>query len=335
MPHRMPDTIVHADWSANAKKRYAVFAQLDPNHAYRISAPNPVGPPDLFLRQLKKYTSDRGVVLAGFDFPIGLPYPYARLCGVDDFLELLPTLGHDIWQDFYRVSEEPSQIHLHRPFYPSRPGGARQADLLRGLGMVKINDLRRECEWAKPDRRAAAPLFWTLGGQQVGKAAICGWRDLLSPAQVDPEIPLKVWPFSGKLQDLTQDDGLIMLETYPAEFYGQLSLDLRKVSSASEALENSKTGSYGKRVQASRMNAGRQLIDWGERVGVEFELALTALIQSGFGPMPEAEDPFDALVGCIGMINVVLGYQPLYEPDEPHIRKVEGWIFGQAKTNPV
>jgi len=26
-------------------------------------------------------------------------------------------------------------------------------------------------------------MFWTLGGNQVGKAAISGWRELLAPAR--------------------------------------------------------------------------------------------------------------------------------------------------------
>jgi hypothetical protein len=43
--------------------------------------------------------------------------------------------------------------------------------------------LRRQCERATPTRRAACPLFWTLGSNQVGKAAISGWQEVIAPAQ--------------------------------------------------------------------------------------------------------------------------------------------------------
>ena len=36
-----------------------------------------------------------------------------------------------------------------------------------------------------PGRRAAAPIFWTLGAQQVGKAAIAAWRELLQAQHHD------------------------------------------------------------------------------------------------------------------------------------------------------
>jgi hypothetical protein len=56
------------------------------------------------------------------------------------------------------------------------------------------------------------------------------------------------------------------------------------------------------------------------------------MILDGFGPSPEGEDPFDATVGLLGMINVSLGYKPPGEPDDKVTRKIEGWIFGQEQT---
>lgn len=50
-------------------------------------------------------------------------------------------------------------------------------------------------------RNAACPLFWTLGANQVGKGAIIGWRDVLSPALHDDK-GVFLWLFDGFLDDL-------------------------------------------------------------------------------------------------------------------------------------
>jgi len=60
-------------------------------------------------------------------------------------------------------------------------------------------------------------VFWTLGGKQVGRAAIIGWRDLLVPALQDPSIDLRLWPFDGDLVDLIAPGAMVVAETYPAE----------------------------------------------------------------------------------------------------------------------
>jgi hypothetical protein len=80
--------------------------------------------------------------------------------------------------------------------------------------------LRRRCELAQPGRRAACSIFWTLGGQQVGKAAIAGWKEVLIPALDDTEIDLRLWPFDGSLSELVARGRVVVAETYPAEFYG-------------------------------------------------------------------------------------------------------------------
>jgi hypothetical protein len=61
-----------------------------------------------------------------------------------------------------------------------------------------------------------------LGGQQVGKAAISGWQDLLSPTLIDNQLHLNIWPFSGSFSALCQPENIVIVETYPAEFYAHL-----------------------------------------------------------------------------------------------------------------
>jgi hypothetical protein len=46
---------------------------------------------------------------------------------------------------------------------------------------------------------------------------------------------------------------------------------------------------------------------------------------------PDSDDPFDAAVGLLGMLNVVLGYRPAGDAQAEIIRRVEGWILGQME----
>jgi hypothetical protein len=249
-----PILIAHADWGSAPKKRWLARATLQRDGRYRAHAPEPVGNARTLLARLQADAGPDGAILLGFDFPIGLPAAYAQRAGVADFLSLLPRLGHDEWADFYRVAERPAEISLHTPFYPQRPGDTRQQHLLDGLGVKTIDVLRRRCDRATSDRRAACPLFWTLGGQQVGKAAIRGWREVLVPALRATEIDLTIWPFSGTLYELIRPGRIVVAETYPAEFYAHLGV----------AFAPSRPGRRsGKRVQSDRAANAGTLLAWG------------------------------------------------------------------------
>jgi hypothetical protein len=63
-----------------------------------------------------------------------------------------------------------------------------------------------------------------MDGQQVGKTAISGWRDLLTQAPSDPNLDINIWPFSGSLAELYQPGASIVVETYHTEFYTHLGL---------------------------------------------------------------------------------------------------------------
>jgi hypothetical protein len=165
--------------------------------------------------------------VVGFDFPIGVPARYARIAGVDHFLTWLPTLGVGAWGRFYDVAKRSDEISTHRPFYPFRSGKKGefpQCHLLEALGADTADDLRRQCEVSHDNRPAASPLFWTMGAKQVGKAAVVGWREVLEPSLRDPELALDIWPFSGHLDKLLRTGNLVVVETYPAEFYHHLDV---------------------------------------------------------------------------------------------------------------
>ena len=53
--------------------------------------------------------------------------------------------------------------------------------------------------------------------------------------------------------------------------------------------------------------------------------------QGDFGARNDGEDRFDAVVGLLGMLDVVLGNLPSGEPEDDTTR-VEGWILGQHST---
>ena len=307
-----PSIAIHADWSVGPEKRWLAAAVLRADGHYELGPTARIGPLKDFWRSLDQ-TGER--VLLGFDFPLGLPRAYAERAGIDDFVAILPRLGEGRWRRFYDVASEPAEIGLDRPFYPARPGGCRRQELLDGLGLAQWSDLLRRCDRRSATRNAACALFWTLGGSQVGKAAIAGWRDLLAPA-LRAGLDVALWPFHGALDELLARHRFVVAETYPAEVYGHLDLSLRRHG--------------GKRRQIARRANATSLLARLRRLGVEPEPAARAEITDGFGAGASGEDRFDAVVGLLGMLNVVLGRRPPGEPDDPIVHRIEGWILGQT-----
>jgi hypothetical protein len=316
----LPNLVVHADWSTGSAKRWLAQAVLGPNGRYRLSPPRPVGDTALLLRQLAETWGGAGTVFAGFDFPIGLPIAYARRTGIEAFPVFLRELAMGAWPDFFDVATRLDEVGLRRPFFPRGDAtGLKQADFLRVLGFTR-DELYRRCERARPERGAAAPLFWTVGGNQVGKAALAGWREVLCPALSDRSLAVALWPFDGPLRSLLKPGRTVIAETYPAECYVQLGVDLRRAPT---------NGKSGKRVQSSRAANAPTLLTWATDNGVELDPRIAETIDAGFGPGESGEDAFDAVVGLMGMLSVVLGTRPSGEPAEESIRRVEGWILGQ------
>jgi hypothetical protein len=309
----MPRLVAHADWGSQPAKRWLAAARRDGGR-FRVGAPVHVEAPARLLPGLAAEAGGSASVLAGFDFPIGLPLAYARRAGVRGFRSLLPVIGGA----FFEVAERPEEISLLRPFYPMRPGGASQRQLVEGLGLSSADELLRVCDRATGTRRAAAPIFWTLGAQQVGKAAIAGWEEVLIPA-LRGALDVALWPFEGALAELLAPGRVVVAETYPAEYYARLGVDL--AASPEE-------GPSGKRVQASRAAQAPRLVAAARELGVELAPELRAQIDDGFGKRPDGEDRFDATVGVLGMLGVVLGRHPAGEPEDPEVRAVEGWILG-------
>jgi len=311
----LPGRVVHADWSVHPRKRWMAEAVLGDGGYYYARAPQMIPDAGLFMLTLLNAAQDG--VLVGFDFPIGLPLAYARKAKITSFLEALAGFGEGEWAAFYHVAETVDEISVRRPFYPARPGGTRREHLTTALG---ITDLHRQCDRQTADRRAAAEMFWTLGAQQVGKAALSGWKEILAPAvKLSGVVPLSIWPFSGAFGALLTAGQVVACEAYPAEFYTHLGVRFPRRAS--------------KRVQADRAAHAPSLLAFAEKAGVLLDAALREQILDGFGADAYGEDRFDCTVGLLGMLNVALGYRAPGDPHAPEIQQIEGWILGMENLN--
>jgi hypothetical protein len=308
----LPALVAHADWSVRPDKRWMATALLQPGGRYLVLPPAGVATLDGFWARLEA-DAPPGAILLGFDFPIGLPAAYAERAGIEDFRVALDRFDGD----FYQVARSPEEISLARPFYPDRPGGRCRRDLLDALGLDTWDRVHRRCDRATATRPAACPMFWTLGGNQVGKAALNGWRELLGPAR-RAGIDAAIWPFDGALAALLRTHRFVVAETYPGEVYGHLGL------------RGALRSRGGKRRQAARAACAALLLAWAARSEIALAPALVDDLKDGFGPRPGADDPFDAVVGVCGMLNVVRGARPSGEPDDPVVHRIEGWILGQS-----
>ena len=310
--HRRPDLVAHADWSKDPQKRWFTAAVLEADGRYRVCAPTPVGDLATYFSRLRGRVGANAVVFTGFDFPIGLPAFYAARVGLSDFRAALSRLGRDEWRDFYEPAQSRSDISIRRPFYPyaaGKKGEHKQEHLFTRLGLRNMSDLKRRCE------RRAASVFWLIGPNQVGKAAISGWRDLLEPA-LACDAPPSIWPFDGHLRNLLEQPGVVVAETYPAEMYGHLGLSISKQ-------EQSKGCQSDRAAEASTMQA------WARTNGVRLARGLQDQIEHGFGQSRDGEDRFDAVVGLFGMLDVVLGNLASGEPRDD-TTQIEGWILGYS-----
>lgn len=318
---RLPRIVAHADWSVDPAKRWTTQAILGPNGRYCADAPALVGCPIDWLRGLAAAAGGDGLFL-GFDFPIGLPRRYAVAAGISSFIETLPRFGRGPWCRFYDVAATQDEIGPGRPFYPLAArvkGRAAQAHLVTALGLSGSDDLRRICDVRTVNRGPACPMFWTVGANQVGKAAITGWRDLLVPALRHSYLDVAIWPFHGPLGMLLEGHRIVVAETYPGECYSQLGINFR----------TNGTGRRGsKRRQSDRALHADQMLRWSSRANVHVSRDLKTAINDGFGTSRTGEDAFDATVGLFGMLNVLGTWRETGEPENEVVHRIEGWILG-------
>lgn len=306
---------LHADWSMDPRKRWMTQALPDAR-GWRISAPVPVGPLDSWMARLRAMskggTCKGGAVALGVDLPLGLPRAYVRRQSAPGFSTFLRSLTLEA--DFFRVCATLDEIGPARPFYPQRGiAGMTRASHALALGFEGTSGLSRLCDRATSTRPAGAPLFWTLGANQTGKAAITAWRDWLLPALAGPDAP-RLWPFEGGFHELLESGAIVVAETYPAEAMRQRGLRM----------------GGSKRRQSDRAMLAPALLDVIQSVGARADPDMHSAIAGGFGADAAGEDRFDSLLGLLGLLAVLGGHQPDFIPDDPLVRDWEGWVLGQT-----
>ncbi|WP_241667190.1 DUF429 domain-containing protein [Muricoccus nepalensis] len=277
--------------------------------AWRAEAPRPVGDPAGLAAGL---LAEGAPVAIGLDLPLGLPRAWAAARPEPGFPAFLRALPAD--PGFLEVNEDLATVSAARPFYPrlGRRGMTRAAHAA-ALGLAGPADLSRLCDRATAERPAGAPLFWTLGANQTGKAAIAAWRDWIAPA-LAAGAPLRLWPFEGTLAALLAPGRAVLAETYPAEAMRQLGVRF--------------PGS--KRDRAARRDAAPALRLAMDRLGVAPAPALQAAVEDGFGADVAGEDRVDSLLGLLCVVSVLDGARPDFIPVDPWVRRWEGWVLGQT-----
>lgn len=274
---------------------------------WALAAPEPVGEPATLLARLG--TRAGGGVALGLDLPLGLPAGYARRHAREtDFVAFLRALAAR--PDFFRVCDTLAEVSPDRPFYPrvGRAGMTRAAH----AAALAIPSLGRACDAATGARAAGAPLFWTLGANQAGKAALAAWREMLIPALLSPDPP-RLWPFEGAFRALLGTGGVVLAETYPAE--AMVQLQIRRHGS--------------KRRQPDRAAMAPAIRAAMRRLRVRPAPALATTLAAGFGADAAGEDRFDCVLGALCVIAVADGARPDHIPPDPAIRRWEGWVLGQ------
>ena len=309
-PLAAPPLAAHADWSVAPGKRWIAVARPR-RGGWRVAAPVPVGEVATLLDRLRA-AAGSGPVALGVDFPLGLPRAYADARTEADFPAFLA--GLTARPAFFEVCAMLAEVGPERPFYPARGvRGMTRAAHAAALGLAGPAALSRACDRATALRPAGAPLFWTLGANQTGKAAISAWRDLLLPALATAAPPL-LWPFAGPFRDLLAPGAVAIAETYPAEALRLLGLRL----------------SGSKRRQADRAALAAPLTAALAAARATPAPALAAAIADGFGADAAGEDRFDCVLGLLAVLAVIDGRLPDTAPADPWIARWEGWVLGQT-----
>lgn len=286
-------------------------------YGWSVGAPRLVGDVSTLLTRLTT-EAEGGAVALGADLPIGLPRAYAAIRPEADFPEFLRNAA-DL-PDFFSVCPTLDDVRPDRPFYPARGvAGMTRLSHASALNLPDVLALSRACDRATAERPAGAPVFWTLGANQSGKAAIAAWRFLIMPALQagagqGSSVALRLWPFEGPFRSLLSPGAVALAETYPAEALRHLGIRLRR----------------SKRRHTDRCAAAPALMMAMARQSAIPDDAMHRAIMDGFGANAFGEDRFDSVLGMLCVLNVLSGNRPDTAPADPWIQRWEGWVLGQT-----
>ncbi len=107
---------------------------------------------------------------------------------------------------------------------------------------------------------------------------------------------------------------MVVAETYPAEAMRHLSVRM----------------GGSKRRQSDRAALAGALLAAMAGLGVVPDAAMQAALVDGFGSDAAGEDRFDSVLGVLCVLNVLAGRRPDGVPDDPWLRRWEGFVLGQT-----
>ena len=162
-------------------------------------------------------------------------------------------------------------------------------------------------------RKVSDKSGWRMAVDPSGDAAITAWRDLFLPALAGPEPPA-LWPFDGDFLPLLARGGVVVAETYPAEAMRHFSLRM----------------GGSKRRQSDRAALAGALAEAMAGLDAVPDTAMQSALTDGFGADAAGEDRFDSVLGLLCVLNVIAGRRPDGIPDDPWLRRWEGFVLGQT-----
>ena len=116
-----------------------------------------------------------------------------------------------------------------------------------------------------------------------------------------------------------QANRVVVAETYPAEAMRQLGLRM----------------GGSKRRHADRVSLAPAIRDAMAGLSASPDLALERSMADGFGQDAAGEDRMDCVLGLLCLLQVLAGRRPDTIPDDPWVRRWEGWVLGQALPCPI
>ena len=296
----------HADWSIDPRKRWVAVARRAAAGWVLASAASGRRRAD-FLARLRAEAGWRAGGARRRSAARACRAPTRRSGAEADFLQFLQAARN--WPDFFRVCATLEELAPDRPFYPARGiAGMTRASHAAALGLGAATGLSRACDRATAERPAGAPLFWTLGANQSGKAAIAAWRDMLLPALAAGEA-VRLWPFAGPFR------------VAAGARRGGAGRDLSGRGAAP-----SRHPPEGQQAPPGRPCRGVACRCWPRCSGWTSppSAALRPPCVDGFGADAAGEDRFDCVLGVLCVLNVLAGNRPDTAPDDPWIRRLGG-----------
>ena len=161
-------------------------------------------------------------------------------------------------------------------------------------------------------------MFWTLGANQSGKAAIAAWRDVIIPGLLQ-NARLRLWPFEGELKALLQAGAIVMAETYPAE--AMVQLGIRRAGSKRR---------WSDRIAYAPLPPHSP----GASEGRPGSLARNVAAGMASDRMPQAKTASIAWSARLCVLAAVTGKREAEIPAAPWIKTWEGWVLGQKSPTP-